>query len=218
MARTTRAQNALPSRECTCLNYMQGGKRSSEPEARVRCGNQQIRIKQVLTKLFLAARINSMQSKKASKKTAQNAEETVSPANLESAAGTETSAKPRTVRSSKPKSESGESATKRHRAATPVVSVQSAPAVEVAPKAMAAGAGQGAGSAVSAVIDPVGVEAASSTPVAAGMNEGANGSASQISNDEIANLAHSYWLARGGEHGAHDDDWFRAEQELKSRR
>jgi hypothetical protein len=158
-----------------------------------------------------------MQSKKASKKTAKNAEEIVSPTNLENEAGVETSATPRSVRSSKPKSESGEStAAKRHRAATPVVSYQSAPAVEVAPKAMTAAAGQSAGSAVSVVIDPVGVETASSTPVAVRAGEG-NRALRQVTVEEIASLAHSYWLARGGGHGGHEEDWFRAEQELKSR-
>lgn len=173
----------------------------------------------MLTKLFLAARIRSMQSKKASKKTAKNAEEIVSPANLENEAGAETSATPRSVRSSKPKSESGEStAAKRHRAATPVVSYQSAPAVEVTPKAMAAAAGQSAGSAVSVVIDPVGVETASSTPVAARAGEAVNRALRQVTVEEIASLAHSYWLARGGGHGGHEEDWLRAEEELKSRR
>ena len=34
---------------------------------------------------------------------------------------------------------------------------------------------------------------------------------------EIARLAHSYWEARGGIGGSPEDDWFRAEQELKAR-
>ena len=35
-----------------------------------------------------------------------------------------------------------------------------------------------------------------------------------ISRDEIARLAYSYWEARGGNGGSPEDDWFRAEQEL----
>lgn len=35
--------------------------------------------------------------------------------------------------------------------------------------------------------------------------------------EAIANLAHSYWEARGGKGGSPWDDWFRAEQELKRR-
>lgn len=38
-----------------------------------------------------------------------------------------------------------------------------------------------------------------------------------VSHDEIARLAHSYWQERGGRHGNHVEDWFRAEQELRSR-
>jgi hypothetical protein len=34
----------------------------------------------------------------------------------------------------------------------------------------------------------------------------------------IAELAYSYWLARGGEGGSELEDWFRAERELKERR
>jgi hypothetical protein len=34
---------------------------------------------------------------------------------------------------------------------------------------------------------------------------------------EIARLAHSYWEARGGIDGSPEEDWFRAEQELKAR-
>lgn len=33
--------------------------------------------------------------------------------------------------------------------------------------------------------------------------------------EAIANLAYSYWEARGGKGGSPWDDWFRAEQELK---
>jgi hypothetical protein len=46
----------------------------------------------------------------------------------------------------------------------------------------------------------------------------ANGAASVPDRDEIARLAYSYWLARGGHGGSPEDDWFRAEQELRARR
>jgi hypothetical protein len=36
--------------------------------------------------------------------------------------------------------------------------------------------------------------------------------------DEIARLAHSYWQARGCTGGSPEEDWFRAEEELKKRR
>lgn len=35
-----------------------------------------------------------------------------------------------------------------------------------------------------------------------------------VSQDEVARLAHRFWTERGGDHGHHEDDWFRAEQEL----
>lgn len=38
-----------------------------------------------------------------------------------------------------------------------------------------------------------------------------------VTHDEIARLAHTYWQERGGKHGQHVDDWFRAEQELRTR-
>jgi hypothetical protein len=38
-----------------------------------------------------------------------------------------------------------------------------------------------------------------------------------ISPQDIARLAHSYWEARGGIGGSPEEDWLRAEQELKAR-
>jgi hypothetical protein len=38
-----------------------------------------------------------------------------------------------------------------------------------------------------------------------------------VDRDAIARLAHSYWLARNGHGGSPEDDWLRAEQELKGR-
>jgi len=39
----------------------------------------------------------------------------------------------------------------------------------------------------------------------------------QISHDQIAHLAHQYWTERGGQHGYHLEDWYRAERELRSK-
>ena len=39
-----------------------------------------------------------------------------------------------------------------------------------------------------------------------------------IDTEMIARLAHSYWEARGCKGGSPEEDWFRAEQELSSRR
>lgn len=38
-----------------------------------------------------------------------------------------------------------------------------------------------------------------------------------VPQEEVARLAHSYWQQRGGRHGHHIEDWFRAEQELRTR-
>jgi Protein of unknown function (DUF2934) len=35
-----------------------------------------------------------------------------------------------------------------------------------------------------------------------------------VSHEEIAMLAHRYWIERGGHHGSHEEDWLRAEQAL----
>ncbi|HZS53473.1 MAG TPA: DUF2934 domain-containing protein [Bryobacteraceae bacterium] len=39
----------------------------------------------------------------------------------------------------------------------------------------------------------------------------------EITHEDIAVLAHSYWVARGYAHGSCEEDWLRAERELKSR-
>ena len=36
--------------------------------------------------------------------------------------------------------------------------------------------------------------------------------------DEIERLAHAYWAARGCPSGSAEEDWFRAEQEVRARR
>lgn len=38
-----------------------------------------------------------------------------------------------------------------------------------------------------------------------------------VSREEIARLAHHYWTERGHQHGNHEEDWYRAEQELRKR-
>jgi hypothetical protein len=34
------------------------------------------------------------------------------------------------------------------------------------------------------------------------------------SHEQIAHRAHQLWIERGRDHGKHEEDWFRAEQEL----
>jgi len=43
------------------------------------------------------------------------------------------------------------------------------------------------------------------------------GNGSSISHDQVAQLAHRFWNERGRVHGHHEEDWFRAEQALRSR-
>jgi hypothetical protein len=35
--------------------------------------------------------------------------------------------------------------------------------------------------------------------------------------ERVAQLAHQFWAERGHQHGHHEDDWFRAEQELRGK-
>jgi hypothetical protein len=39
----------------------------------------------------------------------------------------------------------------------------------------------------------------------------------RISHEQVAQLAHQYWTERGHQHGQHEDDWYRAEQELRAK-
>ena len=50
----------------------------------------------------------------------------------------------------------------------------------------------------------------------AGANETAD--IPELKTDEIARLAHSYWEARGCQGGSADEDWLRAEEELRARK
>lgn len=85
-------------------------------------------------------------------------------------------------------------------------------------RAMAAASGAGTGSFQSDVVESAGNM---TEPRAMG---GANAPANEavlnagVNREEIAALAHSYWAARGYQHGSHEEDWLRAERELKSRR
>ena len=44
-----------------------------------------------------------------------------------------------------------------------------------------------------------------------------NGNGSSISHDQVAQLAHRFWNERGRVHGHHEEDWYRAEQALRSK-
>ena len=38
-----------------------------------------------------------------------------------------------------------------------------------------------------------------------------------VSHDEVAQLAHRLWSERGRKDGHHEEDWYRAEQELRGK-
>ncbi len=38
-----------------------------------------------------------------------------------------------------------------------------------------------------------------------------------LSREQISQLAHRFWSERGHQHGHHEEDWFRAEQELRGK-
>jgi hypothetical protein len=46
---------------------------------------------------------------------------------------------------------------------------------------------------------------------------GVSDAAPEPAREEIARLAYSYWEARGGQGGSPEEDWARAESELRSR-
>ena len=43
-----------------------------------------------------------------------------------------------------------------------------------------------------------------------------NGNGSSVPHDQVAQLAHRFWNERGRAHGHHEEDWYRAEQALRS--
>jgi hypothetical protein len=150
-----------------------------------------------------------MQFRKTTKKTT-NAEESGAPVSETNTAG-ESMTKPRTSRSSKLKKETPDTGSARHRRSTAAESSVDNPQPL---KAAAAAAGDYSSASDSSIIDSVGVL----TP--AGNRAGVATRSTEISpsHEEIANLAYSFWVARGYGHGSPEQDWLRAEQELRSRR
>ena len=39
----------------------------------------------------------------------------------------------------------------------------------------------------------------------------------KLSREQVAQLAHRFWAERGHQHGHHEEDWYRAEQELRGK-
>jgi hypothetical protein len=55
-------------------------------------------------------------------------------------------------------------------------------------------------------------------PPYAGPAQSAQQTSEAIPEEEIARLAHSYWEARGCQGGSAEEDWLRAERELRAAR
>lgn len=59
---------------------------------------------------------------------------------------------------------------------------------------------------------------ATASKEAAPKTRAAKGNVTQmVSPEEIARLAHKYWAERGHQDGYHEEDWYRAEQELRGK-
>ena len=132
--------------------------------------------------------MSCMQFSKTSKKTRQIAEETA--AVPESATQAEIS-KPRTTRSSKSKNiEASDTGSAKHRKPT----AKSAVAAESASAP----------------------QAETKVATANGSDFDEIASLQPVTHEEIAVLAHSYWVARGYAPGSPEQDWLRAERELQT--
>jgi hypothetical protein len=145
-----------------------------------------------------------MQFSKTSKKTRTLAEEAAAAPEIATQAE---ASQPRTTRSSKSKSSEGmETGSAKHRksATKSNAGEQFAPAVEGRGVSAAPGASQTFATETTERLAPV-AEQTSNTVSKPG-----------ISHYEIAALAHSYWVDRGYAPGSPEQDWLRAERELKA--
>jgi hypothetical protein len=68
----------------------------------------------------------------------------------------------------------------------------------------------------SAAIQLTANKSAAKKPVTSA-NGTTNGIGSSISHDQVALLAHRFFEERGRKHGHHEEDWFRAERELRAK-
>lgn len=147
--------------------------------------------------MFWYGLMSCMQFSKTSKKTRNMAEETAAAPEL--AAPAENS-KPRTTRSSQSKSpEVSETGSVKHRKAATKATV----AAEAAPVAIPAE--------TATAVKEHAIAATANT------SEFDEATLSQpVTHENIAALAHSYWVARGYAPGSPEQDWLRAERELQA--
>jgi hypothetical protein len=57
----------------------------------------------------------------------------------------------------------------------------------------------------------------SGTKTAASNGHSSNVMEFRVPHEQIAQLAHRYWIERGRQHGHHEEDWYRAEHELHAK-
>ena len=145
-----------------------------------------------------------MQSNKASKKTRKIAEEPAPAASETSVAGkvSARSSKPRASKVDKAEISDLGSGNHRHKVDS-VAPVEPVIAEEAGTKSMAATAS---------------AQSTSSLPAPSRSELHAEETARTATHEEIAKLAFSYWMARGGFHGSAEVDWLRAEKELTGSR
>ncbi len=136
-----------------------------------------------------------MQSRKPSKKTRKAGEETVAAAPENSTTAPEANTKSRASKSSEAKGKTGGTGRAKHRNASMAEHAVDSP-----------------------VIDPVGVMTSSADPFEGSPVPVETSIPREIAHEHIAKLAHSYWIARDHAHGFAEEDWHRAERELKSKR
>lgn len=143
------------------------------------------------------------------------ADETQAPA-AETNAAAEMTSKPRTTSSSKTKkTETAETGSvKHHHKGTSAVATD-AGIENGGARTFAATASAAPGS---SIIDPVGVLAPPAQPQRAPLATTAEIPAGRSTQEEIATLAYSYWIARGYADGGAEEDWLRAERELTAKR
>lgn len=55
------------------------------------------------------------------------------------------------------------------------------------------------------------------TPIAVENHVSTDTKPARVTHEEIARLAHRFWIERGRQHGRPEDDWLRAEQELRAK-
>jgi len=157
-------------------------------EAFWRRRNNSKSIKQILTKLFECGKNEPMQSNKDSKKTSKIADKSATGA-PEKIVASDVTVKPRASRSSKTKkSEEAEMTSGKHHHKL-----------------------------ASASSKEIGVAPATELGNRIGDSRIDDVPARKVRHEEIAELAYQYFTARGFTHGSAEEDWLRAERDLRSR-